>query len=290
MKKTTTILVFFLMAMTVKAQDKILVGGTLSDKIAIINKSTKEIEWEHKGFAGECKECNSLVHLKGEDVAYAHKKGVYFINSQGEMLFEFKVGKGEEFQSVSVIKGGYLLGISGNPMRIVEINKKGEVTKELTFDTEVTNIHRQFRQITKTKKGHYLVPISDSKRLVELDANGGLVKDIKIEHSSLYVATDKKGNWLATTGHAGVIYKIDGKTGVKSKIVDSPNLGDDIKIEFGAGIVELKNGNYLLANWVGHNGDQKQPILIELDKAGKVVWTMNKIDQFTFAAGIYPIY
>ncbi|MFI3268556.1 MAG: hypothetical protein R3Y51_07575, partial [Rikenellaceae bacterium] len=239
---------------------------------------------------GECKECNSLVYLKNGDVIYAHKKGAHLINSNGETILEYKVGKNEEFQSISVIKGGYLFGISGSPMKIIEVNKKLEPTKVITFDTEVTNIHRQFRQIAKTKKGNYVVPISDTKRIVELDREGNLLKDVKLDYSSLYVTTDKNGDWIATTGHSGVIYKINSETGEKSMIVDSPDLGDGIKIEFGAGIIELKNGNYMLANWVGHNGNQKQPILIELDKEGKVVWTMSKLEDFTFAAGICPIY
>ncbi len=288
MKKLLISITLIMVGLGANCQKRLLVGGTSSKNIAIIDKNTKHVEWKFEGVDGEVKECNSLIYLGGGDVAYTHKKGAYRISSEGEVLWSYKVNDGEEMQSISKIRGGYMLGIAGTPMRIVELNKDWKVTKELTFETGVDNVHKQFRQMTKTKRGTYLLPISFSKRIVELDSNAKVLQDIKLPNQSLYVTTDKKGDWIVTTGHSGDIYKIDAKSGAISTIVSGKDLGNDIKIEFGAGIVVLKNGNYMLANWVGHNGDQSQPILIELNKSGEVVWSMSKQPDLTFAAGIYP--
>lgn len=272
------------------AQERFLIGGTNTDKIAIINKTTNELEWEYRRDDGWCKKCNSLEYLKGGDVIFAYQEGASLINSDGEVIFDYKVGEGEELQSVSVTKKGFVFGICGRPTKIVEVNKKGEVTKELSFDTEVMNIHRQFRQIAVTKRGTYLVPVINSNKIVELDANGEVIRDVQLDNGVWYVSLTKKGDWLATSGHAGVIYKINDKTSEVSKIVDAPKLADGSNIEFAAGIKELKNGNYILSNWVGHNGDESQPVLIELNEDGDVVWKMYKPKGFTFIASAYPIY
>ncbi|MFR9603402.1 MAG: hypothetical protein SNG02_05975 [Rikenellaceae bacterium] len=289
MKKRLMAAAFVLMSLAVNGQDKFLVAGTSSANIAIVDKDTKSVEWIFSGVNKEVKECNSLIYLDGGNVAYTYKKGAYMVSSEGDVLWSYKVNEGEEMQSISIIKGGYMLGIAGNPMRIVELDKNWEPKREITFDTGVENIHRQFRQMAKTKRGTYLLPISFSKRIVELDATGAILKDIHLDQSSLYVTTDKKGDWIATTGHSGDIYKINAKSGELSIIVSGKDLGDGIKIEFGAGIAELKNGNYMLTNWVGHNGDQSQPILIELTPEGEVVWSMNKLPELIFAAAIFPI-
>ena len=42
-------------------------------------------------------------------------------------------------------------------------------------------------------------------------------------------------------------------------------------------ILQLKNGNLLICNWYGHTKDTTvdEPQLIEIDKNGKVVWSLH---------------
>ncbi len=277
-------------SLSAQAQNRFLVAGTKLDKLAIINKDNHEIEWQYRGDAGECEYCNSVVYLKGGNVAYAYRNGAKMISPQGDIIFEYKPQQGEKVQSISQIKDGFMIGLCGSPMRIVELNSKGEPIKELTFDTKVKSMYKQFRQIAKTKKGTYVIPIGGANRIVELSASGELLKDIKLDNSFMYVTITKKGDWLITGGHSGLICQIDSKSGELTTIVDGPELGDGVRIEFAAGISELKNGNYMLANWVGHDGDQSQPILVELDKQGRVVWKMNKIEGVTYVATACPVY
>ncbi|MFI3302792.1 MAG: hypothetical protein SNH35_07935 [Rikenellaceae bacterium] len=290
MKKILTTIAAILLVVSASAQNRFLVGGTGSNKIAIINKNSQQIEWQHIGFNKECGQCNSLIYQENGDIFYAHKKGAYMINAQREMLWKVDVKEGEEMQCVGEIKGGYMVGIAGTPTRILELDKNGKITKEVTFDTGVTNVHRQFRQIAKTKKGNYIVPVGMTKKILEVDAKGKIIRDIQLENQSLYVTINNDGDWIATTGHAGDIYKIDNKSGKISTVLKGKTLSDGTVTGFVAGIVQLRNGNYMLTNWVGHKGDQTQPIIIELNDKWEVVWTMKKIAGYTFAAGIYPIY
>lgn len=286
MKKIFTIILFLLVSVGVKSQERLLLSGTLSKDIVILNRKTKEIEWKFGGVNDECKECNSLLYFKDNKIIYTYKNGATMINTQGEVLWNFNVNKGEVLQSVSRAKGGLVFAISGNPMRIIEVDMAGNVKNKVSYDTGIENIYSQFRQIAVTKKGNYIIPISTSPRVVELTPAGEVVATVNLEESPLYVSTTKKGNWIVTCGHSGYIYEVNGKNYEKRVIVGDKVLGNGSVIEFGAGITELKNGNLLLANWVGHNGDTTQPILIELNKDGDVVWQMDKIEGFTYVAGI----
>ncbi len=291
MKKiATTILLLIIGTIELQSQDRVLLSGTLSDDIVILNRSTEQIEWRYSGTDGECKECNSLIYLKGDKVVYTYKLGAKMITTQGEELWHFTVNDGEEMQSVSRSKRGLTLAIAGTPMRVVEVDMDGRVKSEVSYDTGIDNIHRQFRQIAKSKGGNYIIPISTSRKIVELTTSGEVVKQVELKESPLYVSMTKSGNWIATCGHSGVIYEIDGKSGEIREITRGKRVSEEVNIEFAAGVIELKNGNLLLTNWVGHNGDKSQPILIELNRDGEVIWQMNRLDNFTFAAGLDAIY
>lgn len=290
MRKALIILSFLLICIEAKCQDRLLLSGTLSEEIVILNRKTNEIEWRYNDKNGQCKECNSLIHLKNNRIVYTYKKGATMIDSQGQTIWNFHVNEGEEMQSVSRSRGGMTLAIAGNPMRIVEIDINGNIKNETHYNTEIENIHKQFRQIAITKRGNYIIPITASRRVIELTPSGEVVKDIKLEETPFYVSTTKKGNWIVTCGHSGKIYEIDKKSSKKREITSGKRLNNGANIEFAAGIIELKNGNLLLANWVGHNGDRSQPILIELSKDGNVIWQMNEREDFTFTAGIDAIY
>ncbi len=286
--RVVVLVIFAIVSLQASGQKRIALGGTNSNNIAIINRESKQVEWILSDDDGEYKKCNSIARLKGGNIAYTNLKTAKIITPSGERVFEYKGNSGEEIQSIATTKGGYVVGISGNPIRVVEFDKRGEVTKEITFDCEEKNIHRQFRRIAKTKYGSYVIPISTSKRVVEIDRKGEIIADIELDQTPLYASITSSGDWLVTCGHSGVIYRVDGKTKALSEFISGKDLGNGITIEFACEITELRNGNFMLANWVGHNGDQSQPILIELDKNGEIVWSMNRLDDITFVAGIYP--
>ncbi|MFR9620024.1 MAG: hypothetical protein SNH63_02250 [Rikenellaceae bacterium] len=292
MKKYTIIASLLLSSLTLQiaAQQRFLVAGASSEKVAIINCESGKVEWEYSNSEEAINKGNSVAYSKEGYVAYSTIDAAKVRNADGELIFEYRVGANEEVQSISTTKSGYLLGICGSPIRIVELNKRGEVTKELSFESGIENKHHQFRQITQSKSGGYIIPLMKQSRIVELDKKGEFVKEVKLEKSSFYVDIDSKGNWLASSGHAGTIYSIDGKSGEVTKIIEGKELSSGARVEFGAEVVELRNGNILLANWLGHNGDQSQPILVEMDREGNVVWQMARPEGYTFASAVCPIY
>ena len=65
--------------------EKLLIGGSGWNKIAIIDKQTKQIEWEHpieKGW-----ECNSAVATPEGNILFAYGKGAKLITREHQELW-----------------------------------------------------------------------------------------------------------------------------------------------------------------------------------------------------------
>lgn len=287
MKRLTILAVALMCCVQLSAQEKFLVAGSGNKSVSIVSKEG-EVEWSYD--IPERSECNSVVYTKDDNVLFSYKYGAKLVSLDGEVIFDYKTEKGVELQSVSAIKGGFLFGICGNPMRIVEVNKKGEVKSEVTFDTGIDNPHAQFRQIRKSRKGTYLIPLLATNKIVELDSNGEKIREITLEHGAFSLVENKRGDIFAACGHSGYVYKVDGKSGELSTISDKKEMREDVVIQFGAEMALLKSGNLLMANWLGHKGDLSQPILIEFNEQGEVVWTMNRLEGIKFISAVAPIY
>ncbi len=274
------------------AQKALLVGGSGTGKIAKIDKQTKEIIWEHALGAGT--ECNSVVYTKNGGVAYSYRGGAKFLDKSAEVVFDYKLpeGSGEELQSVSQIRGGgFLLGICGSPARIVEVSSKGKVLREVSYDTKIENHHGQFRQIRKTKKGTYIIPLLSRNSIVEVDKNGVELREIALGASPFSVTITRGGGWLVPCGHSGKVFSIDPNSEEVEVLVSNESLEGQANIEFGAQVVELRNGNLLMANWLGHNGDTSQPMLFEVDGSGDVVWSLcGKVGDISLISTVQAIY
>lgn len=286
-KRLTVFVVALLTCVQLSAQDKFLVGGSGNKSVSIVTRDG-QVEWSYD--IPEGSECNSVVYTKDGDVLFSYKYGAKLVSLEGDVIFDYQTEKGVELQSVSPIKGGYLFGICGNPMRIVEVNKKGEVKREITYDNCIENPHSQFRQIRKSRRGTYLVPLLATNKILELDKRGELLGEISLEHGAFSLVQSKRGDIFAACGHSGYIYKVDGKSGELSAISTQQELSASVVIQFGAEIAILKNENLLLANWLGHKGDLSQPILIELNEQGEVIWTMNRPEGIKFVSAVAPIY
>lgn len=267
------IFVAILISSDVFAGDGLLVGGSGWNKIAIIDKDTKSPYWIFQIPNGG--ECNSVVYTKSGNIAFTFSKGVAMVNQDAKIMFEILAKSGEEIQSITEIKGGFLVGICGNPSRILELNKFGDIKKEITYDLGIANPHSQHRQIKKTSRGTYIIPVTGAGKVLELDGTGKVIRDVKIKGVPFSVSELSNGNWLIPCGDAGYFVEVNPKTGDVVKKVDSETIGGGIKLGFVAEVVRLKNGNTLVCNWLGHGGDSSQPILFELNPENKVIWRVE---------------
>ncbi len=265
-----SVLLLTVLAFRANAGDKLLIAGSGWNKVAILDKDTKQIEWSYE-VEGEC---NNMIYTKKGDIAVAYKSGASLINKAGDVLWDFKAEKGEELFSVAQLKkGGYMLAMCGNPARIIELSEDGKVVHELKYDTGIEHPHSQFRQVKPTDRGTYIVPLLTGD-VREIDRDGNLVRSVKIKGNVFSVVELPNGNWLLPCGDAGFYAEVNPETSEIVERVDREDI-EGVKFAFVAELVRYKNGNTLISNWLGHSRDKTQPLLIEVDAEGKEVWRLN---------------
>lgn len=271
------ILTFLLgvLAFSTNAQDKLLVAGSGWKQVAIVSKSSGTIEWSYDLNDGD--ECNSVRHTKEGNILFSYKKGAKLVTKSKETVWDFKINKGEELQSVQELPNGkYFLAICGQPSRFVTLSKKGKVVKEQSYDLNIERAHAQFRQVMPTKKS-IIIPVLGQGRVIEIDKNNNIIHEVKTGGNVFAVKVLNNGNWLIGCGDAHKFVIANPKTKAIVKTVERADV-KKCSLNFVAEIYQMKNGNFMIANWNGHSKDKTQPKIIELDKDNKVVWTLPHND------------
>lgn len=269
---------------------KLLLGGSGWDKIVIIDKTTKAIEWEYPVEKGW--ECNSVAVTPEGNILFSYRKGAKLITRDKQELWKIEAPEGCELQTAGVLPdGNYLLAWCGSPAAILEVDPKGNILTKTEFDTRIENPHSQFRQVMKNKDGNYMVPLMRTAEIHEVSPGGQSLRSVKFEGNPFCVAPLKNGNYMVAGGDAHCYRELDFETG---KVIRTVNQ-DDIKgakLFFVAQLLPLDNGNMYICNWQGHSHDDSSetyPQLIEINNKGEMVWSLNDNAAFGMISAICPM-
>lgn len=255
-------------------KEKLLVSGCGWNQVVILDKGTGQIEWSHQINVGE--DCNDAEITKEGNILYAYTKGARMITRSQDVVWDFQSKPGEElFTATQLPSGHYMLAICGNPSRIIELDPKGKQISELLFDTDISGVHDQFRQIVQTSSGTYLIPLMGKGEVIEMNKKKEIVNRVTCGGNPFSVQVLKNGNWLVACGDAHNFVEIDP---VSKLIVDKVDSNDlpGYSLLFVAELVRLANGNTIICNWNGHTQDKSQPLLIEITPGKDVAWTLPK--------------
>ena len=268
---------------------KVFVSGCNWLQVALVDMETKQIEWSCELQKGE--DCENVSLTKNGNLLIAYGRGAKLINANREVIWDYTVEAGSElFSATQLPDGGFLLAYSGSPAKIVELDKKGRPRKTISFDTEVTHHHAQLRQVIKSKKGTYLIPVMGKGEVVELDKRGKEIFRFKVEGNPFSVLEMKNGNLLVSCGDAHSLIEVERHTGKQIRKTGQNDI-DGIKLNFVAQVVELENSNKLICNWNGHakGKDAEQPTLIEIDKNNQLVWYLNEGNGIGKVSCVFPV-
>lgn len=266
--------------------EKLLIAGCGWDKVVVIDEQTQALEWEHRLNKGD--DCNDVELTRRNEILYAYTGGARLITWEQKVVWDYKVKAGEElFTATELPRGNYLLGICGHPARIVELNRKGEPVDEFTFETGISRVHHQFRQILKTKQSTYIIPLFENGTVVEMNRKGEILKRVKAGGNLFSVKLLRNGAWLISCGDAHKWVEIDPRRETVTRTVQSDSLSG-VALLFVAEASPCRNGNVLVANWNGHSRDKTQPKLLEIDKQNRVVWQLFHSEEIVNVSAVFP--
>lgn len=269
--------VLLLFAGKLSSQEKLLVSGCGWNKVAVIDKASKRIEWSHLLNPGE--DCNDVEITKQGTILYAYTQGARLISFDQKVIWDYKALPGEElFTATQLPSGKYLLAICGKPSRLVILDKKGRVDSELLFKTDIIAVHDQFRQVVLSKRNTFLIPLMGEGKLIEIDRKGNLMRAVEVGGNPFSVKYTGTETVLVSCGDAHKFVEVDLAEGKITREVTTDML-KDVSLLFVAELIRYPNGNILIANWNGHSNDKSQPKMVEIDRDNRVVWQLEPTDD-----------
>ena len=207
MKKISIFLYFILFLISNTSgqnkTEKLLLGGSGWNKIVIIDKESKQIEWEHPLQEGW--ECNSVAATPDGNILFSYGKGAKTINRNHQEIWNITVPDGCEMQTARVLSdGNYLLAWTGHPAVIMEVSPKGKILSRTEYETGIDHPHSQFRQLNKNPRGNYLIPLISTSEVREISPDGKLISTLRTEGTPFTTLESVNGNyWIACgDGHA----------------------------------------------------------------------------------------
>ncbi len=182
--------------------------------------------------------------------------------------------------------GGMVMIAESGPMRIIEVDRQGNITKEVKLTTKCRGAHGQMRCARKTAKGTYIIGQYSEGLVREYDDTGRIIREIKQKPAFGGIRLPD-GNTLIATGDGHRIYEIDKDDNVVWEIKEHELPGNPLR--FIAGMQRLPNGNTLVCNWGGHGHVGKQPQIFEVTRDKKVVGEIYDYKQFSTLSGVFLI-
>ena len=201
-------------------------------------------------------------------------------------------GKRLEVHAFQPLPGGKMMIAESGIGRIIEVDRNGELLKEVKLKIDHPDAHRDTRLVRKLDNGHYLVCQEGDGAVREYDAAGKLVwefpvpmfgQEAKGGHgpeafgNAVFGALRlKNGNTLIATGNGHSVLEVTPEKEIVWKIGQKDLEG--ITLAWVTTLQVLPNGNYVIGNCHAGPG---QPVLIEVEpKTKKVVWQLDGFEAF----------
>lgn len=273
-----------------KKAQKLLLGGSGWDKIVIINKNTKEIEWEHpleKGW-----ECNSVAATPDGNILFSYARGAKVITREHQEVWNIPAPDTCEMQTARVLSNGnYLLAWVGHPAVIMEVSPKGDILSRTEYETGIEQPHAQFRQVNKNERGNYLIPLFATSDVREVSQEGKLLKATKLEGTPFSTYALSNGNYWVACGDGHSLLEVNLDNGEVARRYGEHDI-KGARLFFVAQLLPAYGEGLYICNWQGHDKNAKDansPQLLEIDGNGRVVWSLNDNEKFGMISAISPI-
>ena len=282
------------MAQVATAQQRVLLQG--DQRLAIVDREGK-IEWEMpwSGIHDLWVLGNGhiLVQQGAATVAEIDPKTKQVVWKYDSAKQNGNAGKRVEVHAFQPLGEDRLMIAESGPARIIEINRAGELLREVKLTVKNPNAHTDTRLARKLPSGNYLVCHEGDGTVREYHGESGAVqweyevplfgKQPKGGHgpeafgNKCFAAVRlASGNTLIATGNGHSVIEVTPSKEVVWKIEQRDLPG--IVLAWVTTLEVLPSGNYLIGNCHAGPG---QPLLIELEpKSKKVIWKLDRHQDF----------
>ena len=217
---------------------RILAGDDSTKRLAII-AADGSVEWEIPVTAIH----DAAVLPNGNVLLQQGWTRVQEVTPDRQVVWEYDAAKSNPGRPVEVhafqrLPGGLTMIAESGPARIIEVDRSGKVQREVKLQVDHPNAHSDTRLVRKIANGNYLVAHEADGRVREYDPTGKIVWQYDVP---LFGKEPKGGHGPEAFGNS----------------------------VFSA--TRLANGNTLIGAGNGHS-------VLEVDKAGKLVWKIEQTD------------
>ncbi len=276
----------FILSSCTKPAEQLLLAGSGWNKIALIDKNTKTIQWEYpleKGW-----ECNSVAATAEGNILFAYSKGAKLVTRDKQDVWNVPAPDSCEMQTARILPdGNFLLAWCGHPATILEVDKSGAIISRTEFDTGIEHPHAQFRQVAKNPAGNYMVPLFASSEVREIAPSGQTVKTVKVEGAPFSTAPLPNANWLVAGGDGHCVIELNFETGEAVRTIRQGDIAG-APLAFVAELLPTAAGGMYVCNWQGH-GAGKAPQLFEIDKNNQLVWAIEDTATFGMISAVCTV-
>jgi PQQ-like domain len=245
----------------------------LGNKVCVVS-AEGQIQWEYAA-----KNPQDCWLLPNGNYLFAYVAGAKEVTPAKEVVWEYKAPEKCEVHGCQPLPDGRVLVVEGGTSRLVEVDRKGAVAKEIKLETTPSiAMHNQFRGSRKLANGHYLVCFKGEGKIVELDGDGKVLRSIKVPGDPHEVVPLADGHLLIDCGDGHKAMEIDAQEKIVWELNENDLPGNPLRLV--AGCQRLPNGNTVFCNYLGHGFIGKQAQVFEITPEKKVVWQFDGQAQF----------
>lgn len=256
---------------------KVLAADYGAKRLALIDESGK-IAWETS-----IQDIHDLWVLPNGNFLFQRNFGeVVEMTPKQEIVWRYdgranpeNAGKKVEIHAFQRLENGDTMIAESGPMRIIEVNKTGEIVRRVPLKVDQPDPHRDTRLVRKLSTGNYLACHEKDETVREYDATGNVVWSYKVGSQVYSAERLANGNTLIGTGGGHSVVEVDpkGKTVWSLTQTDLPS----VKLAWVTMVERLPNGNTRLVNC---HGGPDQPQILEVTAGKQLVWSFRDFKTF----------
>jgi hypothetical protein len=224
-----------------------------------------EIEWEYPATTPQ--DCWLLAN---GNVLFSQSTGAVEVTRDKKVVWQYTAPPQAKVHSCQPLPDGTVLVAECFMSRLVIVGRDGKVVKEIPVKSSPKVMSHQFRGVRRCEDGHFWVCLMDEKKVVELDADGGPLREIPLKGQPGAVVKLPNGHLIISLWNKTEIIELDADLKPVWRIGENELPGNPLRIPMG--IHRLPNGNTVFGNNIGHGFTGKQPMLFEVTPDKKVMW------------------